>query len=94
MMKKESGPDIKRLRPPAPAALIGEGAVELCISLLLMILVERSYGRTGLGVFFSLLSCLFFVRYAANAGLSRYVEHEAILTMLLHFPLYSESPRV
>ena len=89
MMQKGTGPVARRLRSPvlagvAPraaafAVLIGEEAVELAISLLLMILVERGYGRTGLGVFSYLLSCLFFVRYAANAGLSRYVEHETIL---------------
>jgi O-antigen/teichoic acid export membrane protein len=66
-------------RAAAMAALVGEEALELALSLLLMILVERRYGHAGLGVFSYLLACLFFVRYVANAGISRYVEHEATL---------------
>jgi O-antigen/teichoic acid export membrane protein len=61
-------------------ASIGEEALELVIALLVMILVERTHGPQGLGIYAYLTACLYAVRYLANYGVSRYVEREIAIT--------------
>jgi O-antigen/teichoic acid export membrane protein len=55
---------------------VGEEAFELVVSLLIMIMVERTYGQQGLGIYAYLTACLFAVRYLANFGVDRHVEIE------------------
>lgn len=55
---------------------IGEEAFELIASLLIMVMVERTYGQQGLGIYAYLTACLFAVRYLANFGVDRHVEIE------------------
>jgi O-antigen/teichoic acid export membrane protein len=55
---------------------IGEEAFELIASLLVMVMVERTYGQQGLGIYAYLTACLFAVRYLANFGVDRHVEIE------------------
>jgi O-antigen/teichoic acid export membrane protein len=58
---------------------IGEGALELIINLLAMILVERTYGQEGLGVYSYLLSLFIIGGYLSEFGVPRYVERETAL---------------
>jgi O-antigen/teichoic acid export membrane protein len=55
---------------------VGEEAIELMTTLLIMVMVERSYGQQGLGIYAYLTACLFAVRYLANFGMDRHVEIE------------------
>jgi len=55
---------------------IGEEVFELIASLLVMVLVERTYGQQGLGIYAYLTACLFAIRYLANFGVDRHVEIE------------------
>jgi O-antigen/teichoic acid export membrane protein len=55
---------------------IGEEVFELIASLLVMVMVERTYGQQGLGIYAYLTACLFAVRYLANFGVDRHVEIE------------------
>lgn len=55
---------------------IGEEAFELIASLLIMVMVERTYGQQGLGIYAYLTACFFAVRYLANFGVDRHVEIE------------------
>ena len=55
---------------------VGEEAFELVVALLVMIMVEQTYGQRGLGVYAYLTACLFVARYVANFGVARFVEHE------------------
>lgn len=55
---------------------VGEGAVELIINLVIMILVERTYDQQGLGVYAYLLSLYFIVGFLSEFGVARYAEHE------------------
>ena len=55
---------------------IGEEAFELGVSLLTMIMVERTYGQQGLGIYAYLTACLYTVRYAADFGVARYTERQ------------------
>lgn len=59
---------------------IGEEAFELVVALLVMIMVEQAYGQHGLGIYSYLMACLYVVRYAANFGVARYVEHETAIS--------------
>ncbi|CAB1055400.1 hypothetical protein D1BOALGB6SA_133 [Olavius sp. associated proteobacterium Delta 1] len=54
---------------------VGEGAVELIVNLVVMIIVERTYDQQGLGVYAYLLSLYFIVGYLSEFGVPRYVEH-------------------
>jgi O-antigen/teichoic acid export membrane protein len=57
-------------------ASIGEEAFDLITALLIMTMVEITYGQQGLGVYAYLTACLFAVRYLANFGIDRHVEIE------------------
>ena len=62
-------------------ATIGEEALELIITLWILIMVERTYGQQGVGIYSYLMALLFIARYMANFGVARHVEHEiAILS--------------
>lgn len=54
--------------------LTGESAVDLGVNLIVMIMIERSLGGEGLGIFAFMLSILVFVGFASDFGLSRYLE--------------------
>lgn len=56
--------------------LIGEGALDLVVNLIVMIMVERSLGETGLGVFVYLLSILVFAGFISDFGISRCLERK------------------
>ena len=58
---------------------IGEGALELIINLLAMVLVERTYGQEGLGVYSYLLSLFIIGGYLSEFGVPCYVERETAL---------------
>ncbi|MBN1380105.1 MAG: polysaccharide biosynthesis C-terminal domain-containing protein [Deltaproteobacteria bacterium] len=53
---------------------VGEGAVDLVVTLITLIMVERFLGQQGLGIFSYLLSTFFIVGYLAEMGISRFVE--------------------
>jgi O-antigen/teichoic acid export membrane protein len=57
-------------------ATIGEEALELIITLWILIMVERTYGQQGVGIYSYLMALLFIARYTANFGVARHVEHE------------------
>ena len=54
---------------------VGEGAVELIINLVVMVLVERTYDQQGLGVYAYLLSLYFISGHLSEFGIPRYAEH-------------------
>ena len=56
--------------------LIGESAVDLGINLVIMIMVERSLGTAGLGIFSFLLSIIIFAGFLSDFGLSSFLERE------------------
>ena len=56
--------------------LIGEGAIDLAVNLILMIMVERALGVSGLGIFSYLLSILIFAGFVSDFGIARYLERE------------------
>lgn len=56
---------------------IGQEGFELIVALLVMIIVERTYGQQGLGIYAYLTACLYGVRYLANFGVARHAEIEA-----------------
>lgn len=60
--------------------LIGEGALELAVNLVLMIMVARYQGTAGLGVFTFLLSVFVFAGCISDFGISRYLEREISMT--------------
>ncbi len=53
---------------------IGQGAFDLAVSLLALIIVERSCGQLGLGIFSYLLSIYFIVGYISEFGVPDYLE--------------------
>ena len=58
------------------ALSVGEAAVDIAISLLLLILVGRAYGPGGLGVYTFLLSAFVIVSFLVEFGVGKYVERE------------------
>jgi O-antigen/teichoic acid export membrane protein len=56
--------------------LIGEGAFDLGVTLIVMILVQRSLGVGGLGIFSYLISLLMFAGFLSEFGISSYLERE------------------
>jgi O-antigen/teichoic acid export membrane protein len=59
---------------------IGESTIELTITLVVMVLVERFYDQHGLGVYAYLLSLLFIAGYISEFGIPRFAEHEIAKT--------------
>lgn len=55
---------------------IGESAVDIAVSILLLVLVGRAYGPGGLGVYSFLLSVFVIVSFLAEFGVGKYVERE------------------
>ena len=55
---------------------VGEAAIDIAVSLLLLILVGRSYGPGGLGVYSFLLSTFVLISFLAELGVGKYVERE------------------
>jgi hypothetical protein len=64
--------------------LIGEGAFDLVVNLIIMIMVERALGAAGLGVFAYLLSILIFAGFISEFGISRYLG--VLKPLLVHGP--------
>jgi O-antigen/teichoic acid export membrane protein len=64
--------------------VVGEGVLELIVNLAVMVLVERTYGQSALGIYSYLLSFYHLTAYLAEFGIPRYVERETAL--------HSESP--
>jgi len=58
-------------------AVIGEEALELIMSLWILIMVERAFGQQGVGVYSYLMALLYITRYIADCGVARHMEHEA-----------------
>ena len=59
---------------------VGEGAVELIINLVVMVLVERFYDQQALGVYAYLLSLLFIISYLSEFGIPRWTAHQIAKT--------------
>jgi O-antigen/teichoic acid export membrane protein len=55
---------------------VGETAVDIAVSILLLVLVGRAYGPGGLGVFSFLLSVFVIVSFLVEFGVGKYVERE------------------
>jgi O-antigen/teichoic acid export membrane protein len=55
---------------------VGESAVDIFVSILLLVLVGRAYGPGGLGVYSFLLSVYVIVSFLAEPGVNKYVERE------------------
>jgi O-antigen/teichoic acid export membrane protein len=60
-------------------AAIGEEALELIITLWILIMVERAYGQSGVGIYSYLIALLYIARYIADFGLARHLEHEVAI---------------
>jgi len=60
-------------------AAIGEEALELIITLWVLIMVERAYGQSGVGIYSYLIALLYIARYVADFGLARHLEHEVAI---------------
>lgn len=56
------------------AGLIGGEGLELLLNLLALLLVERSYGAGGLGIFSYLAATFFVTRYFSSLGIPRFIE--------------------
>ncbi len=55
---------------------VGEEALELLITLWILIMVERAYGQQGVGIYAYLMALLYMARYIADFGVARHLEHE------------------
>ncbi len=55
---------------------VGEEALELLITLWILIMVERAYGQQGVGIYAYLIALLYMARYIADFGVARHLEHE------------------
>ena len=55
---------------------VGESAVDIAVSLLLLVLVGRAYGPGGLGVYSFLLSVFVLISFLVEFGVGKYVEKE------------------
>ena len=55
---------------------VGESAVDIAVSIGLLVLVGRAYGPEGLGVYSFLLSVFVLVSFLAEFGVGKYVERE------------------
>jgi len=60
-------------------AVIGEEALELIMSLWILIMVERAFGQQGVGVYSYLMALLYITRYIADFGVARHLEHEVAI---------------
>jgi len=60
-------------------SVIGEEALELIITLWILIMVERTYGQQGVGIYSYLIALLYITRYIADFGVARHLEHEIAL---------------
>ncbi len=60
--------------------LIGEGAFDLGVNLMMMIMVERSLGVAGLGIFSYLLSLFVLAGFLSEFGISSHLEREVAMT--------------
>ena len=56
--------------------LIGESAADFGLNLVIMIIIERTIGPSGLGIFAYLLSVLVFADFLSDFGISEYLERE------------------
>ena len=55
---------------------VGEAAVDIAVSLFLLVMIGRSYGPGGLGVYTFLLSAFVIVSFLVEFGVGKYVERE------------------
>jgi len=55
---------------------VGEAAIDIAVSILLLVLVGRAYGPGGLGVYSFLLSIFVIVSFLSEFGVGKYVERE------------------
>jgi O-antigen/teichoic acid export membrane protein len=60
--------------------LVGEGAFDLGVNLIVMVMVERSLGVAGLGIFSYLISLMVFAGFFSELGISGYLEREIAIT--------------
>jgi O-antigen/teichoic acid export membrane protein len=58
------------------ALSVGESAIDIAVSILLLVLVGRAYGPGGLGVYSFLLSIFVIISFLAEFGVGKYVERE------------------
>ncbi|RPI77175.1 MAG: hypothetical protein EHM45_10105 [Desulfobacteraceae bacterium] len=58
------------------ALVVGDRAVTLIVNLLALILVERTFGEQGLGIFSYLLSVMIIGGYLLGCGIPRYIERQ------------------
>ena len=61
------------------ASTVGEGFLGMAVQLAAMVLVERRYGASGLGVYSYLIAFFHLAAYLADFGISRWVERETAL---------------
>ena len=66
----------RKLRATNYLLSIGEMAMDIAVSLLLLILVGRAYGPDGLGVYTFFLSIFVVVSFLAEFGVNKRVEKE------------------
>jgi O-antigen/teichoic acid export membrane protein len=59
--------------------VVGEGVLELLVNLAVMVLVERKFGQSALGIYSYLLSFYHLSGSVAEFGIPRYVERETAL---------------
>ncbi len=59
---------------------IGQGAIDLIINLIAMIMVERSLNQAGLGIFSFILSIYFTIGYLSEFGVPGFLERAVALT--------------
>ncbi len=60
--------------------MISEGALDLCVNLIVMIMVARAGGDSALGIFSYLLSIYIFSGFFSEFGISKHLEREIALT--------------
>lgn len=61
------------------AMSVSQGAVGLCVNIFVLIMIERRYGETGLGVFSYLLSLYVMAGFIAEFGITSLVEREVAI---------------
>jgi O-antigen/teichoic acid export membrane protein len=74
-----SEPGVLAAKMGQSLAAIGEEALELIIALWILIVVERTYGQPGVGVYAYLTALLYMARYIADCGVARYMEHDVAI---------------
>lgn len=66
-------------RLKAMAMSVSQGAVGLCVNIFVLIMIQRRYGESGLGVFSYLLSLYVMAGFIAEFGITNLVEREVAI---------------